>query len=146
MWESHQTPEKGSRNEYLTQKCIALWYSICTFYCIHIRRYFWVYNGFWNAISSINSQCVIYKCDNLSKNTRNVFAIIINTEMHCLVNSIQCVPFIVFINVKEYRRGNQKWTIYRHWQHRVNKHEGKQCKNTTLDVLDTTIRKQTQIT
>jgi len=66
--------------------------------------------------------------------------------MHCLVNSIQCVPFIVFINVREYRRGNQKWNIYRHWQHKVNKHEEKQSKNTTLYVLDTTIRKQTQIT
>ena len=146
MWESHQKPAKGWRNEYLTQKYIALWYSICTFYSIHIRRYFWVYNGFWNATSIINSQYVIYKCDNLSKNTRNVFAIILNTKMHCLVNSIQCVSFIVFINVREYRRGNRKWTIYRHWQHRVNNHEEKQSKNTILYVLDTTIRKQTQIT
>jgi hypothetical protein len=25
------------------------------------------------------------------------------------------------INVREYRRGNQKWTIQRTWQHRVHK-------------------------
>ena len=25
------------------------------------------------------------------------------------------------INVREYRRGNQKWTIQRNWQHRVHK-------------------------
>jgi hypothetical protein len=25
------------------------------------------------------------------------------------------------INVREYRRGNQKWTIQRNWQHRDNK-------------------------
>ena len=25
------------------------------------------------------------------------------------------------INVREYRRGNQKWTIQRHWQHWVHK-------------------------
>jgi hypothetical protein len=32
-----------------------------------------------------------------------------------------------YINVREYRRGNQKWTIQRNWQHRV--HNTK--KNTT---------------
>ena len=45
------------------------------------------------------------------------------------------------INVREYRRGNQKWTIHRNWQH-----EEKQNKNATQYVLDTAIRKQTQIT
>ena len=25
------------------------------------------------------------------------------------------------INVREYRRGNKKWTIKRNWQHRANK-------------------------
>ena len=39
---------------------------------------------------------------------------------------------------------NKKWTIQRNWQHRVNK--TKKNKNTTHYVLDTTIRKQTQIT
>ena len=32
-------------------------------------------------------------------------------------------------NVREYRRGNQKWTIQRNWQHRV--HNTKIHKNTT---------------
>ena len=44
------------------------------------------------------------------------------------------------MNAREYRKGNQKWTIQRNWQH-----EEKQNKNTTQYVLDTTMRKQTQI-
>jgi len=37
--------------------------------------------------------------------------------------------------------GNQKWTKWRNWQHKKNKN-----KNTTQYVMDTTMRKQTQIT
>ena len=49
------------------------------------------------------------------------------------------------INVREYRRGNQKWTIQRNWQHRVHKTmESKQTKTTTQYVLDTPIRKEAQ--
>jgi len=33
------------------------------------------------------------------------------------------------INVREYRRGNQKWTIQRNWQFRVHKTKKKQNKN-----------------
>ena len=44
----------------------------------------------------------------------------------------------VQINVREYRRGNQKWTILKNWQ----QDEEKQNKNTTQYVLDTTMRKQ----
>ena len=47
----------------------------------------------------------------------------------------------MYIKVREHRRANQKWTIQRNWQH-----EGKQSKNTTQYVLDTTIRKQTRDT
>jgi hypothetical protein len=46
------------------------------------------------------------------------------------------------INVREYRRDNQKWTIQRNWHHRVQKTK----KHKTHYVLDTTMRKQTQIT
>jgi len=28
------------------------------------------------------------------------------------------------INLREYRRGNQEWTIQRNWQHRVHKTKG----------------------
>ena len=28
---------------------------------------------------------------------------------------------VLYINVREYRKGNQKWTIQRNWQHRVHK-------------------------
>ena len=38
------------------------------------------------------------------------------------------------ISVREYRRGNQKWTIQRNWQHRV-QDENKQNKNTTQSML-----------
>jgi hypothetical protein len=41
---------------------------------------------------------------------------------------------------REYRRGNQKWTIQRNWQHGV--HNTKE--NTTQYVLDITMRKQTE--
>jgi hypothetical protein len=43
---------------------------------------------------------------------------------------------------------NQKWTIQRKWQHWVHKtqDEVKQQKSNTQYVLDTTLRKQTQIT
>jgi hypothetical protein len=37
------------------------------------------------------------------------------------------------INVREYRRGNQKWTIQRNWQHRVHKTK-KNKKNNTICV------------
>jgi hypothetical protein len=47
-------------------------------------------------------------------------------------------------NVKKYRRGNQQWTIQRNWQHTQD--ENKQNKHTTQYVLDTTMRKQTQVT
>jgi hypothetical protein len=50
------------------------------------------------------------------------------------------------INVREYRKGNKKWTIQRNWHLSLQKNEEKQNKNTTQYVLDTTICKQTQIT
>jgi len=33
------------------------------------------------------------------------------------------------LNVRAYRRGNQKWTIQRNWQHSVHKTKKKQNKN-----------------
>ena len=47
---------------------------------------------------------------------------------------------ISYTNFREYRRGNQKWTMQGNWQ------PTDQSKNTTQYVLDTTIRKQTHIT
>ena len=47
---------------------------------------------------------------------------------------------ISYTNFREYRRGNQKWTMQGNWQ------PTDQNKNTTQYVLDTTIRKQTHIT
>ena len=46
------------------------------------------------------------------------------------------------------RKQIKKWTIQRNGQHRLHKtqEEDKQNKNTTQYVLDTTIRKETQIT
>jgi hypothetical protein len=49
-----------------------------------------------------------------------------------------------YINGREHRRANQKWKIQRNWQPRVHKTE--KINNTTQYVLDTTMRKQTQIT
>jgi hypothetical protein len=50
------------------------------------------------------------------------------------------------VNLREYRRGNNNWTIQRNSQHRKQQDEERQIQNTTRYVLDTTIRKQTQIT
>jgi len=52
------------------------------------------------------------------------------------------------INVREHRRGNQKWTIQNKWQHMVYKtrDEDKQSKHTAQYVLDNTTRNLTQIT
>jgi len=41
-----------------------------------------------------------------------------------------------YINVREYRRSNQKWTIQRNWQHRGTQEEEKQNKKITQYVLD----------
>ena len=48
------------------------------------------------------------------------------------------LDYFVSINVGEYRRGNQKRKIQRKWQ------KTQDQENTTLYVLDTTMRKQTQ--
>jgi rRNA pseudouridine-1189 N-methylase Emg1 (Nep1/Mra1 family) len=40
---------------------------------------------------------------------------------------------VLEINVREYRRANQKWKIQRNWQYRVHK---KKNKNATQYVLD----------
>jgi len=52
---------------------------------------------------------------------------------------------ISLINVREYRRDNQKWTIQRNWQHWLHKTQDEKKQSKTQYVLDTTIRKQTQI-
>ena len=49
------------------------------------------------------------------------------------------------MNVREFRRGNQKWTTQINWQQGTQDEE-KENKNTTQYVLDTTVRKQTRIT
>jgi hypothetical protein len=38
------------------------------------------------------------------------------------------------INVREFRRGNQKWTIQRNWQHRVHKTKKTKQKHNTICV------------
>jgi hypothetical protein len=54
------------------------------------------------------------------------------------------------INDREYRSGGTKWTIHINWQrmsHKTkNKNQKKTSKKRTQCALDTTIRKQTQIT
>jgi hypothetical protein len=50
------------------------------------------------------------------------------------------------INVREYRKFNQKWTIQKNWQHSAHNTKKSKNKNTTQYVLSTTIFEQTQIT
>ena len=52
-------------------------------------------------------------------------------------------------NIRKHRRGNHEWTILRNWQHWVHKtkiKDNQNKQNTPQYVLDTTMRKQTQIT
>ena len=72
--------------------------------------------------------CVCYYSSNLLMDFAHLFQLI-------------KLGYFVSINVGEYRRGNQKRKIQSNWQQR-----SKTKKNTTLYVLDTTMRKQTQIT
>ena len=64
---------------------------------------------------------------------------------YCSVqNHVDRTARCVYINAREYRRVNQKWTIQRNRQHRVHKTKtNKLNKNTTQYMLDTTMRKQT---
>jgi len=48
-----------------------------------------------------------------------------------------------YVNIREDRRGNQKWTIQRTWQHRVHKTKTNKTKTQHNNVLDNTIHKQT---
>jgi len=57
------------------------------------------------------------------------------------VKQVHIDQYFKWTNVREYRRGDQKWTIQRNRQH----DEEKQSKNTTQYVLDTIIRKQVKI-
>ena len=49
-------------------------------------------------------------------------------------------------NVNVYRKSNQKWTIQRNIEYTSRQDEEKQSKNTIQCALDTTVRKQSQIT
>ena len=48
------------------------------------------------------------------------------------------------IHVREYRRGNQKWTIQRNWQHRVHKTQDKYMLENTEGVIKRTIQRNWQ--
>jgi hypothetical protein len=48
------------------------------------------------------------------------------------------LQYLYYIKVREYRRGNQEWTIQRHWQD-----QDEPNKNTTQYMFDTTMCKQT---
>ena len=49
-------------------------------------------------------------------------------------------------NVNEYRKSNKKWTIQRNIEYTSRQDEEKQSKNTIQCAMDTTVRKQSQIT
>ena len=49
------------------------------------------------------------------------------------------------INVREYRRNNQEWTIQRNWQHWAHKTKAHKTKHIAQYLSDTTICKQPQV-
>ena len=56
-----------------------------------------------------------------------------STQMFYLIDQDRVNWLIMYINVREYRRGNQKWKIQRNWQHSVHK-TGKKHKKTTAQL------------
>ena len=54
------------------------------------------------------------------------FFILLVLQMVSFIFSFYCKK-----NIREYRKGNKKWTIQKNWQHRVQQAEEKQSKNTT---------------
>ena len=57
--------------------------------------------------------------------------------------SYSCEVYSINIyNVREYRRGNQQWTIQRNWQHRLPKPTTNKKNRTQYVYLDTTMHKQ----
>ena len=91
-----------------------------------------LYKGGCNSIShaSVDSKC--------RTQLRIKFNIGLIIGVRCFIKIFQNGGEWFNINVREYRRCNQKWTIQRNWQHGVHK-----TKKTTQYVLDTTIRQQT---
>jgi hypothetical protein len=53
-----------------------------------------------------------------------------STQMFYLIDQDRVNWLIMYINVREYRRGNQKWKIQRNWQHSVHKTKPKPPKKT----------------
>ena len=83
--------------------------------------------------------------------------ILLQQTVIALLQGLASSDFLFFflsflINAIEYQMGNQKMTIQRNWQHRVQRTQKKKQqqqqtnkKIPTQHVLDTTIRKQTQV-
>ena len=68
---------------------------------------------------------------------RYIIFIFVNLAIQVFrLHTVSTIMFksVFLINDRKYRRGNQKWTIQRNWQHRVHKMEEKQYKNASLQV------------
>ena len=57
----------------------------------------------------------------------------------------QIIVLRLYINVREYRKGQSKLAIQRNWQHRVHKTKKNKTKTQTQYVLDAAMHNQTQI-
>ena len=93
---------------------------------------FWnIFRDFDDRVPVVNFKVVkfIYICT-LTISFLNLVKIVTYDYVHEQIKQMQ-------INVREYLRGNQKWTIQKNWQ----QDEEKQNKNTTQYVLDNTIWK-----
>ena len=122
---------------------------------ILITLYRYVHNNPIISVITIRHSIVLYNDRTNRLLPQNVVISIISFKLYhiCLfsltrqlhVNFIMYIFLDTRINVSEYRRGNQKWTIQKNWQHMIHKTKTKQNKNTTQYVLYTTIHKQSQI-
>ena len=65
---------------------------------------------------------------------------------NCKTHDILFTRFDYKINVREYQIDNPKWRIQRNWQYMAHKTKKNKTKSTRQYVLETTTRKQAQIT
>ena len=72
-----------------------------------------VYINYLSALRHYNDHCIYYYL-------QLTFSQILLKSSE-VISTSKPVPSYNFITVREYRRGNQKWTIQRNWQNRVHK-------------------------
>jgi hypothetical protein len=128
-----------SWHAWVVNREIHAWFTVNAF----IDRMIWLINkrnksSFESVIKSI----MMRKAFHSRRHYKAIF--VRNPIIYSRISFITSGTTYIWIIVREYRRENRKWIIQRNWQHRV--HKTKTNKTKTQYVLETTTRRQTQIT